>query len=410
MRLPLRRLEIENLERSASEMERIGVTPAGVKLMAGKHLYHNFKLRDLTPPQGNIIKQEILSIGGDLAVSKGTVGCMVEFTDGILSGTDRQLRRLSAKLKSQPYKLKSVGEALESALDHTRAGTSTLLTRSLSYTFTPESETFVMGILNVTPDSFSDGGSYPTPDDAVKRGLQMAHEGACWIDVGGESTRPGGGGVPLEEELKRVMPVVEGLVKEGLVVSIDTTKSGVARRALEAGAEIVNDVSALTVDPEMAGVVSEFGAGVVLMHMRGTPESMQQNTEYGDITEEVIEYLYNRLVFCQDSGIDMERTLIDPGIGFGKSLEGNLELLARLKEFRSLGRPIMVGLSRKSFIGTLIGSEAGPGAGAEEGGRLYGTLAADTAAVLNGASVLRLHDVKAGVEGCRVVDGIRSFL
>jgi len=262
--------------------------------------------------------------------------------------------------------------------------------------------TLVMGILNVTPDSFSDGGDFLDHGKAVLRGLELSAEGADWIDVGGESTRPGAQAVDAEEEMRRVLPVVEALSKQGLTVSIDTTKASVAKAAIEAGAAIINDVSAMKMDEDMADVAARAGAPVVLMHMRGTPRTMQSDTVYQDLMGEVFGWLSARIEYAVSKGIDRESIIIDPGLGFGKSYEGNLELLSRLREFKSLGRPILVGASRKSFIGKAMG-------GAEVSERLIGTVAASSVAIMNGAAILRVHDVKEAREAARVTDAVAGI-
>ena len=251
----------------------------------------------------------------------------------------------------------------------------------------PDGRVLIMGILNVTPDSFSDGGRFLSPDAAVKRALIMEKEGADIIDVGGESSRPGAEPVPVEEELRRVIPVLERLRgKLRIPISIDTTKAEVAEAALRAGASIVNDISALRFDPAMASVVAEFGAGLVLMHMLGTPKTMQQAPHYEDVVREVRDFLAERALYAQSQGIPREAIAVDPGIGFGKTVEHNLELLRRLPELVELGFPVLVGPSRKSFIGAILGL------GVEE--RLEGTLAACAVAVVRGADILRVHDVR----------------
>ncbi len=251
----------------------------------------------------------------------------------------------------------------------------------------PDGRVLIMGILNVTPDSFSDGGRFLSPDAAVERALAMEKEGADIIDVGGESSRPGADPVPVEEELRRVLPVLERLRgKLRIPISIDTTKAEVAEAALRAGASIVNDISALRFDPAMAPLVAEFGAGLVLMHMLGTPKTMQQAPHYEDVVTEVRDFLAERAQYAQSQGIPREAIAVDPGIGFGKTVEHNLELLRRLPELVELGFPVLVGPSRKSFIGAILGL------GVEE--RLEGTLAACAVAVVRGADILRVHDVK----------------
>jgi dihydropteroate synthase len=247
----------------------------------------------------------------------------------------------------------------------------------------------VMGILNVTPDSFSDGNRFFSLEGAVERALEMEREGADIIDIGGESTRPKAPAVSLAEELDRVVPVIEALAgKLSVPISIDTYKAGVARAACAAGAEIVNDVSGLFFDPDMAGVVAQADAGLVVMHTRGRPPEMQSNTRYNDLVAEVKGYLSDSLALAEAAGIKPSRITVDPGIGFGKSVEGNLELIRRLSELLPLGHPILVGTSRKSFIGTVLGK-------ADAGARLFGTAATVAVSIMNGASIVRVHDVAA---------------
>ena len=243
----------------------------------------------------------------------------------------------------------------------------------------------LMGVVNVTPDSFSDGGLYLDPAAAIAHGEELAAAGAAILDVGGESTRPGAERVGVEEELRRVGPVIEALAAGAAEVSVDTSKALVAEAALEAGAEIVNDVTALRGDPEMAALCAERGATVVLMHMRGDPRTMQDHPTYDDVVEEVRAFLAERLEAAVEAGIAEERIWLDPGIGFGKTAEHNFELLARLPELAALGRPLVIGTSRKSFIGALDGSSARE--------RLGGTIASSVLAAAAGASVLRVHDV-----------------
>jgi dihydropteroate synthase len=246
----------------------------------------------------------------------------------------------------------------------------------------------VMGIVNVTPDSFSDGGLFLEAQAAIEHGRALVAEGAEIVDVGGESTRPGAEPVSAVEELERVQPVIEGLAGDGAgaQISIDTSKAVVARAALEAGASLVNDVSALRADPQMAGVVADSGAECCLMHMLGEPRTMQRDPRYGDVVDDVKRFLEERLAFAVREGIAERRVLLDPGIGFGKTVEHNLELLRRLDELSSLGRPIVIGTSRKSFLGRI----AGEASGSE---RLAGTLATNVLALERGASIFRVHDV-----------------
>jgi dihydropteroate synthase len=258
--------------------------------------------------------------------------------------------------------------------------------------------THVMGVLNVTPDSFSDGGLFLDPEAAVRRGIEMAAEGADVIDVGGESTRPGSDTVPPAVEADRVVPVIKRLAAEvDVPLSIDTRKPEVARTALDAGAVVVNDISGGR-DPAMLEVVAGSGAGMVLMHMLGEPKTMQAEPHYDDVVAEVMAYLGARIDAAAQAGIDRERLCVDPGIGFGKTLDHNLELLRRVDAFAELGRPVLVGPSRKSFLGKLLGAEVGD--------RLEGTAAAVAWVAGHGAHIVRVHDVREMVSVVRVVDAI----
>jgi dihydropteroate synthase len=254
----------------------------------------------------------------------------------------------------------------------------------------------IMGVVNVTPDSFSDGGLFLDADAAVEHGLRLVDEGADILDVGGESTRPGAEPVSEEEERERVLPVVERLARDaGARLSIDTTKLAVARAALDAGATLVNDVSAFRFDPGMAALVAETGAGCCLMHMLGEPRTMQEDPRYDDVVSDVKAFLEERLAFAVSEGIDEERVWLDPGIGFGKTVEHNLDLLRRLDEIVAIGRPVVVGTSRKSFLGKLVG-------GRDEHQRLPGTIATNVLALERGASVFRVHDVAQNADALAV--------
>ena len=255
-----------------------------------------------------------------------------------------------------------------------------------------------MGIVNVTPDSFSDGGEFLDPERAIAHGRELIDEGADVLDVGGESTRPGAEPVSAAEELARVGPVIEGLAGAGTRISVDSAKAAVAEAAIDAGAEIVNDVTALGADPGLAPLCAEREVEVVLMHMQGTPRTMQETPTYDDVVEDVKAFLSERIEHATGEGIALERIWVDPGIGFGKTLEHNLELLRRLGELRELGRPLLVGPSRKSFIGKITGAPVDQ--------RLGGTIAASVLAVANGADWVRVHDVGPVREALAVTEAI----
>lgn len=262
-------------------------------------------------------------------------------------------------------------------------------------------KTYLMGILNVTPDSFFDGGKYFSVKSAVDRALQMIDEGADIIDVGGESTRPGAEPITVDEELKRVIPVIESLSKKvSIPLSIDTYKARVAELAIQAGATIVNDISGLRFDPEMPEIISKYKVPVVIMHIKGTPRDMQKNPSYNALIPEIIEYLRESIVIAKKAGVQENMIIIDPGIGFGKLPEHNLEIIKKLKDFTNLGKPLLIGVSRKSFIGKVL-NDAPP----EE--RLEGTAAAVVASILNGANIVRVHDVGYMYKVLKVADAIK---
>jgi dihydropteroate synthase len=257
-----------------------------------------------------------------------------------------------------------------------------------------------MGVINVTPDSFSDGGRFFEKEQAIEQALQLAKDGADFIDIGGQSTRPYSEGISAEEEMNRVIPVIEALKKELTIpISIDTLKAKVAREALRSGASIVNDISALRSDPEMASVAAEAGVPVVLMHMKGTPSDMQVNPTYEDVASEIIAFLKKAMEHAVSSGIRKDRLIVDPGLGFGKTFDHNLEILRELGRFKCLDAPLLVGSSRKAFIGRVLDKKAHE--------RDTGTMATVAAAVMNGAHIVRVHNVKQAVETVKVIDAIK---
>lgn len=368
------------------ELQRIRVDYYGIVEMVPKMRTLCILFAALECRQANILKQEMLSLGGDAAVARGTVACSIPGTDCVLIGTAKQLGRLCRKLKSQPFALPELGGELESLLariDAVPAGWKTSQ-RTLSLR-----RPLIMGILNLTPDSFSDGGRCLDPGLAIERALQMEAEGADIIDIGGESTRPGAAPVSTDEESARIIPVIDSLAgRLKCAISVDTWKSVVAGRALSAGAEIINDISGFTFDPQMAGLAAASGAGVVLMHTRGTPESMQQNTVYHDLMAEITAGLRDSLALAREAGVSDACIALDPGIGFGKGAAANMEVIRRLAELSGFGLPLLTGPSRKSFIGSVLGRE-------NTDDRLFGTAAAVALSVSHGASILRVHDVRA---------------
>lgn len=318
---------------------------------------------------------------------------------GLLSGRREQLEHVVQAARGQP-ELAALAQALERALAMREAPAPLVLG---GRTFAFGQRTYLMGVVNVTPDSFSDGGRYLGVEAAVAHGLQLAEAGADILDIGGESTRPGARRVSAEEELERILPVIRGLRERTQVpLSVDTTKAAVAREALQAGAVLVNDISGLHFDPELPRVVAEAGAACCLMHVQGTPETMQQAPAYADVVEEVLTWLEQGVERAVAAGVPRERLLVDPGIGFGKTLGHNLFLLRRLGELRLLGLPVLVGTSRKSFLGRLTGDKP-----ASE--RLAATLGSVAAVAASGeADLVRVHDVAEVKDALAVADAVRT--
>jgi dihydropteroate synthase len=271
-----------------------------------------------------------------------------------------------------------------------------------NYCFDFSKKTYIMGVLNVTPDSFSDGGLYLNIPTAIEKAHRIAEEGADIIDIGGESTRPGSEQITTEEELKRIIPVIGALTGEiKIPISIDTYKSEIARRALDAGASIVNDISGLRFDPKMPEVVSQNNVPIVIMHIKGTPRNMQQNPQYEALIPEIMDYLRTGITIARKAGIPDDKIVIDPGIGFGKTYEDNLKIIHDLHEFTFFRKPILIGPSRKTFIGKILGD-------VPVTDRLEGTAAAVSVSIMNGANIIRVHDVKEMVKVAKVVDAIKS--
>jgi dihydropteroate synthase len=321
------------------------------------------------------------ALGGEVVAATGVPSA----TDVILVGSPQTLALLCERLAGVPGQTAELADALSALLRNLARPPRLLAGRSCRLSL---ERPLIMGILNVTPDSFSDGGRYRSVESALRRGLELAAEGADLIDVGGESTRPGAAPVSAHEEMDRVVPVIEALRREvALPLSVDTNKAAVARASVAAGAEFINDISGLRFDPEMAATAATTGAGLFLMHTRGRPDQMQAETHYADLLGEVVGYLQQGLMLAGAAGVPAEKLAVDPGIGFGKSAEGNLELLRRLPELQSLGRPVLLGTSRKSFIGRVVG-RTDP----EE--RLAGTLATVVMGVAHGAQIFRVHDVR----------------
>jgi dihydropteroate synthase len=390
-------LDLRSTDDAKREMGKIGSTPAGIKIMSRKADFHLIKIEGVGTKEANIIKQEMLAAGGDAATDKGTLDFSVKKSDLILMGTASHYGRLLGKLRIQPFKCKQIAAEVEQVLANYDKRDFVL---ELPKKKIPMDRTLVMGVLNVTPDSFSDGGKFLEPDVAVNHGEEMAKQGADIIDIGGESTRPYSDPVPEKEELKRVRPVVEELLQRIKVpISIDTRRPKVAKEIVGMGAQMVNDVSGLR-EEKMISTVAKLNVPVVIMHMLGTPKTMQKKPEYKDVMGEICGYLRKQIDGAVKGGIQREMIVVDPGIGFGKTVEHNLEIVRRLRELRSLGLPIMIGTSRKSFIGKILDADVTE--------RLEGSLAALVTTILNGANIVRVHDVKESLRAAAIADAIVS--
>ena len=384
----------------AREVEHTNSDPEGVGIMTRKGRTVLVRLDGISLKAAPLLKQEMLALGADSAHAKGIADLSVQQSAVVLLGTPGQYAHLLPKLRRQPFGLKAVADALQAVLEnHARSLPRPL--RGLHRSTTLGNGTAVMGVLNLTPDSFSDGGRFDRPDAAIARGLEIEREGADLLDVGAESSRPGAQPISAEREIERLRGVLPALHERlKIPISIDTQKAEVARTALDLGADLVNDVSGLR-DPEMRRVIARSGAPALIVHMRGTPPTMQRDLVYGELRTEVYGALARAVAAAIEDGIAPGQLLVDPGLGFGKSAAQSLELLHHLGEFRSLGLPVVVGASRKSFLGRTLGE------GAVES-RIEASLAAAVIAALAGASVVRAHDVAATVRALTVADAVRT--
>ncbi len=360
-----------------------GVDPASLPYLKPKLTHQNLLLEGVRLYAANILKQSMLSIGGDVAVHRHVISGRIELSDCVIMGDLRHYRLLVEKLRLQPG-LAALATIIEEQVFQDRTDLRLHLCGKVhQWAALP----VIMGILNTTPDSFSDGGLFIDEEKALDHALAMIAQGAGIIDIGGESSRPGADTVDAREEIARVVPVIRKLAaRVNIPISIDTTKSAVARAAVHAGACLINDISALSLDRDMLSVAQETGAGLILMHMRGTPKTMQHDTRYDDLLKELYDFFSSRIQHCLDAGLDPSSILVDPGIGFGKDLQGNLLLIKHIGEFRSLKVPVVLGHSRKSFIGGVLDTPVDQ--------RQEGTDAISAWATIKRVDILRVHDVQ----------------
>lgn len=395
----IRLVNILNSKEARFQIERIGSDRGGVAAMFRKAKTINLKIHNLKVPQAHILKQEMLAIGGDAAVAREVLVGAVERSDVLVMGTVKQLYELCRRLVLQPFSMKKLSYEIKEILANIEKDEFTWKVRDKEIVL--GKKTLIMGILNVTPDSFSDGGLYQNTQNAVMHALEMIDDGADIIDIGGESTRPYAEFVSSDEEKRRIIPVIEELRKrdKDILISVDTYKAETAQEALNAGADIINDISGLTFDEKMKDVVSKYKAGLIIMHTRGKPSEMQKNTDYEDFMEELLATLSSSINKAKEAGVEHENIVIDPGIGFGKGFDHNLFILKNLKEFSIFGLPILIGASRKSFIGKIVDKEAPF--------RDDATQAATAIAILNGCHIVRVHDVKKTKDAVLVADAIK---
>jgi dihydropteroate synthase len=386
------------------ELRKIGCDEKAISILNKKFDIFPVKIIGMKTSLANIVKQEMISCKGDAVVNEKTVSCTIEKTDVLLLGTESVYLNFFRKMEYQNSPaLYELSKQLRKLLENYRSRIPVQKTRnnrSIIY-----SKPVIMGILNLTGDSFYDGGKYTDLDKALERCDEMILEGADIIDIGAESTKPGSLPVSKEYEIEKIIPVVRELARRGdIVISVDTNKAEVAEEALSGGADIINDISAMTFDPAMADVVKRNDAIAVLMHIRGKPADMQKDVHYDDIIRDVVMYFDEKVSLALDAGIFSERLIIDPGIGFGKRLEDNAALIKNISTFRKYGMPILLGASRKSFIGYMQGRNAIP-APADE--RLYGTLGIGAYSYIMGADILRVHDVKEHREMLNVLNSFK---
>lgn len=383
------------------EMEKVGAHPLSFPIFKRKSSIILLKIFNISSPTANVLKQEMLSVGGDVVVHKNSIDCKVDRTDVILMGTKKHYNILIQKIENLKYfdLSRVVYELKEYFVKEKPKLIVTPWNRVLNF-----NRTLLMGIINVTPDSFYSNSRKLEKEDILNTAKSMVENGVDIIDIGGQSTRPGSSFIDEEEELNRVIPAVE-MVRESfpeVLISVDTFRAKVAEEAIKKGADIINDISAFRFDGNLVRIVKEYNTPYILMHMKGTPKDMQINPHYIDLTKDILEFFVEKLDFIVKNGVNEDRVIIDPGIGFGKRYEDNLEILARIKEFKSLKKPLLIGASRKSFIGKAL-SDLPP----EE--RLEGTLGVTALCVLNDVDIIRVHDVKENKRVVKVLEAIKCI-
>lgn len=394
-------LNITSREDALEELNEMGIDPSRIDSISGKMVHINLKLENVERGSADILKKKMDSVGGAAAVAHRKADNWKESTDILLTGNHEHFKKLLEKRQSESHGLSLLKQEIQESIDNPLKKKFIIKCKKVDLDL--NQRTHIMGIVNVTPDSFSDGGVFSDPHKAYEHALKLVDQGADIIDIGGETTRPGSKPITANVEIDRVVPVIERLARRiNVPISIDTYKSHVAEKAIEAGAEIINDISGLHFDSRMAQTAARLNVPVVLMHIKGTPENMQQNPHYEALISEILQYLRESISMAQETGIDVNNTIVDPGIGFGKSINNghNLKIINKLSEFKCLGRPILVGPSRKAFIGKILDADPIE--------REEGTAAAVSAAILNGANIVRVHNVGMMRKVVRVIDAIKN--
>jgi dihydropteroate synthase len=386
----MRWIRIDNQEQAAKVLAQIGVHPEGIPYLAGEAFSRVVKLEKVSSPAALILKQEMLTLGGDAAVNRELIVSGVKDTDVLLMGTYKQLRMLTGKLQGQEFGIIAIAESLHHLLNTLEKPPGELSCRGRELEL--GRKTLIMGIVNITPDSFSDGGKFYNPADALRQAEKLITEGADILDIGAESSRPGYHPVSAEEEWQRLEPLLRELLPHCSVpISLDTQKAAVAEKALDLGVHIINDIWGLQKDPHMAKTIAGAGAAIVIMHN-------QDGTEYRNLMGDIQQFLEHSIEKALQSGVAENQIVIDPGIGFGKNPEQNMEVLSRLEELRVLGVPILLGVSRKSVIGRTLNLPVDQ--------RLEPTIALGTLGIVSGADILRVHDVLENKKAALMADQI----
>ncbi len=387
----MRFFDVNSSEKVRRMISLIGADPKSVDIMAPKARTYAILIKNVKSRDANIIKQGMLSAGADAACAKGVIDCSVDKSDVLLFGTVKQFTYFAENAKKQTSIIRNIALSIKKFNNSDRQSSSPIIGIK-------RKRPLVMGILNVTPDSFSDEGKFFNIDDAISHAKQMIDDGADIIDVGGESTRPGSSAVLIDEQIRRVVPVIGAIRKfSSLPISIDAKIHDVAEAAIKAGANIINDISAVS-DDKMADLSIRYDLPIIIMHMKGIPENMQEKPYYDDCVEEITDFLRARSDYLIGKGVKRDKIIIDPGIGFGKRIKDNLAIINNLENFKQLSFPILIGLSRKSFLGTLTGDDVDD--------REAQTLIANFMAVEHGADIIRVHNVKNHIKARAVFNAV----